>query len=492
MNFLSLTVRLLAALLGLAFLAPTETLAQFMIENAFPDLTLADPVDLQSPRDGAGRLFAVELAGRIVVFPNDSSASTPDIFLDISARVERESDGGLFGVAFHPDYEENGYFYVNYTAADPLRKVISRFSVDPSNPNRANPDSELVLLEIPLEVSGHNGGQLQFGPDDYLYIATGDGNPHSADSSGNGQDPSTLTGAMIRIDVDDPSSAMNYGIPSDNPFVGEGPAYREEVYAYGLRNPWRFSFDSLTGDLWLGDVGAGLWEEINIIEKGRNYGWNILEGRHCFDPPAGCDPDTLATPIWEYSHHPDSLFNGRSVTGGYVYRGSGTPQLYGKYIFGDFVNGQVWALSRVDDDSVYVEELIDTDFHIVSFGVDADEELYVITIEDSLYRIRIDHTSSIEEIPGAEFSLRVFPNPSANGTTISFDVPRPAHVVLDIYNLLGIRVRRLEDRFVGAGAMDVVWNGRDAVGRTLPAGMYYVRLRVDRHIFATRAVVRIP
>lgn len=484
-------LRVVCTFAALLLVGSTDAQAQYRLENAFPNLALNDPVDLQSPRDGTDRLFAVQLAGVIVVFPNDSSATQPEVFLDIHTQVSRESDGGLLGMAFHPDYEENGYFYVNYTAADPIRKVISRFTVDASNPDRADPGSELVLLEIPLELSGHNGGRLLFGPDGYLYVATGDGNPHSADSSGNGQNPATLTGTMIRIDVDNPSDSLHYGIPPDNPFVGMGPGYREEVYAYGFRNPWRFSFDSATGDLWLGDVGAGAWEEIDLVESGQNYGWNILEGRHCFDPPAGCNPDTLATPIWDYSHNTDSTFSGRSVTGGYVYRGPGTPELFGKYVFGDFVNGRIWALTA-ESDPVIVEELVDTEYHVVAFGVDAEEELYAVTIEDSLYRIRYSPPSPVEEIPVPSIALRVYPNPSSGDASITYELPRGGHVVLDVYNLLGARVRRLENRMAGPGSRAVTWDGLDAAGHVLPAGTYYLRLQIDDRVAATQALVRVP
>ncbi len=268
----------------------------------------------------------------------------PTPFLDISDRVESgSSERGLLSVAFHPDYAENGRFFVNYTNKDG-DTVISRFQVT-ADPNVADAATETILLTIPQPFPNHNGGQLQFGPDGYLYVGMGDGGA-AADPQGNGQNEGTLLGAMLRLDVDGVSAEANYAVPADNPFINsEG---RNEIWATGVRNPWRFSFDRLTGDLFIADVGQNIWEEVNFqpanSSGGENYGWDIMEGMHCFSDDA-CDSSGTVLPIYDYQHE-----NGRcSITGGYVYRGQQFPALTGNYFFGDYCTGEIWALAPGDN-----------------------------------------------------------------------------------------------------------------------------------------------
>lgn len=356
--------------------------AQFELEQAFPNLSFTRPVDLQNAGDGSDRLFVVEQAGRIRVFDNDPEAGSTDIFLDIRARVNSSgNEEGLLGLAFHPDYENNGYFYVDYTASNPRRTVIARYEVNGADPNEADVGSELVLLEIEQPFSNHNGGQLAFGPDGYLYISVGDGGA-AGDPQGNGQNLETLLGSILRIDVDDPDGGLNYGIPEDNPFEGNQSGFAEAIFAFGLRNTWRFSFDSVTGRLWAADVGQSAIEEIDIIESGGNYGWNVMEGSSCYDPPVNCDMTGLALPVWEYDH---SI--GNSITGGYVYRGTGTPQLLGKYIYADYVTGHIWSLEYDGENPPVNTELFDTSLNISSFGVDEDNELYFCAFDGTIYKI---------------------------------------------------------------------------------------------------------
>mgnify|MGYP001262301701 CR=1 FL=1 len=268
-------ILLLAA--GCVLLLAPLVYAQYELEIAFPNLTFARPVDLQHAGDGSDRIFIVEQAGVIRVFANTSSVATADTFLNIQNRVnDSGNEEGLLGLAFHPNFATNGYFYVNYTASNPRRTVVARYRVS-ANPNRADANSEFVLLTVNQPYENHNGGQLAFGPDGYLYIGMGDGGS-GGDPQNNGQDRRGLLGDMLRIDVDNPAGGLNYGIPPDNPFVGNTSGYREEIYAYGFRNPWRFSFDFVTGWLWVGDVGQGSREEVDIVEKGLNYGWRIMEG----------------------------------------------------------------------------------------------------------------------------------------------------------------------------------------------------------------------
>ena len=296
---------------------------------------------MQHAGDGSNRLFVVEQAGVIRVFANNAATTSASVFLDITGPVNNAgNEEGLLGLAFHPDYESNGYFYVNYTAASPRRTVIARYQVSASDSNAADPTSGKVLLEYAQPFENHNGGQIAFGPDDgYLYIASGDGGS-GGDPQGNGQNLRTLLGKILRLDVDTPTGNRQYGIPPTNPFANNTAGYREEIFAYGLRNPWRISFDPPTGRLWTGDVGQGRLEEVDIIASGANYGWNRMEGNVCY--PSGntsCDMTGLSQPVFVYGR---SL--GASITGGYVYRGNTVPRLAGAYVFADFISGRIWSL----------------------------------------------------------------------------------------------------------------------------------------------------
>ena len=310
------------------------------VEPAFPKLTFERLTNLIQPDDGHDHIFVTEQTGRIRVFPNDQGAEEAETFMDITDRVNSSAGGGeegLLGLAFDPEYESNGYFYVYYSAANPRRSVVSRFSVSLDNPNAADLHSELVIIEIGQPFINRNAGQIAFGPDGYLYIALGDGGGSGGDPFGNGQNRGTLLSSLLRIDVSSASDGKSYSVPPDNPFVGVAGA-RDEIWAYGLRNPWRFSFDEATGTLWLADVGQNRWEEIDIIEKGLNYGWKFMEGRHCFSPSVGCDQADLELPIWEYEHFSSGCL---SITGGYVYRGREMPSLFGAYVYGDYCSGRI-------------------------------------------------------------------------------------------------------------------------------------------------------
>lgn len=353
-----------------------------VVREAFPKLSFKRPVDFQSTPDN--RIFVVEQRGVISVFPNDSQVTEKDTFLDIEGRVEDDgNEEGLLGLAFHPDFQDNGYFYVNYTASRPDRTVISRFRVSDTNPDQADPDSEQVILEFEQPYSNHNGGQLGFGPDGYLYIAVGDGGS-GGDPKENGQDLKTLLGTILRIDVNGSQVNMRYGIPADNPFAENKHGYRQEIWAYGLRNPWRFSFDTENGQLWTADVGQNKYEEINIIEPGGNYGWNTMEGLHCFDPSSGCEEEGLILPVFEYGRN-----EGVSVTGGFVYRGPSLKKLQGKYIYADFVTARIWSLDLSDKGNPVNTELLKANFPVSSFGTDQKGELYICGFDGKIYTLAI-------------------------------------------------------------------------------------------------------
>ncbi|HMN24819.1 MAG TPA: PQQ-dependent sugar dehydrogenase [Ignavibacteriaceae bacterium] len=366
-------------LLALLILLPFSLFAQYNFEVAFPNLSFSNALDLQNAGDGSNRLFAVERDGRIKVFQNQTNVNTTKLFLDITDRVTAGGETGLLGLAFHPNFENNGYFYVNYTAPNPLHTVISRFQVSASNPDSADKNSELILLTYNQPYSNHNGGCVAFGNDGYLYISAGDGGS-GGDPQGNAQNITKLLGKIIRIDVNNPQPPLNYGIPSDNPFVDSTNVnVRKEIFAWGMRNAWRFSFDPNTGWLWAGDVGQDSYEEVDIIQNGKNYGWRCYEGNHPYNL-SGCN-GVYEPPIWEYSH---SL--GYSITGGYVYRGQNVPELYGKYIYGDYGTAKVWSI-EYDGVNPAVNTLITTAAgSITSFGVDENKELYLVSFNGKIYR----------------------------------------------------------------------------------------------------------
>ena len=356
------------------------------VEREFPNLDFERLTNLAQPDDGQDHIFVTEQTGRIRVFPNDPQTTKTEVFLDIRDRVsESDNEEGLLGLAFDPKYATNGYFYVYYSASSPRRSVVARFSGSQSDPSIADPESETVILEIPQPYGNHNGGQLAFGPDGYLYIGLGDGGS-GGDPRGNGQNIGTLLGAILRIDVAGISDEKSYAIPPDNPYVGVDGA-REEIWAYGLRNPWRFSFDvetddAETGFLWVGDVGQNRWEEIDVVEKGLNYGWNTMEGRHCFSPATDCNTNGLELPVAEYDRA-----EGCSITGGYVYRGGEIPWLVGTYVYADFCSGKIWGL-RYDGGSVTEQALLlDSELSITSFGHDLEGTLYVLSRDEGIYRI---------------------------------------------------------------------------------------------------------
>ena len=324
------------------------------------------PVDLQP--DGSGRLFIVEKAGRIRILDNGQLLQQP--FLDIDARVRNSgNEQGLLGLAFHPQYAQNGRFFVNYTDNDG-NDVIARFQAS-GDPNAADPGSEVKLLTVQDPFPNHNGGVLAFGPDGNLYAGLGDGGG-AGDPFGNAQKTDVLLGKILRFDVD---SAEPYAIPPDNPFGNE-------IWAYGLRNPWRMSFDQATGDLYIGDVGQGDWEEIDYLPAntgaGTNFGWDHREGAHDYE---GGGPAGMVDPVAEYSH-PEG---GCSVTGGYVYRG-GMSEWNGIYLYGDYCTGLMWGLIQVNG-GWQKQLLFDADFTITSFGQDDSGELYALSDNGNIYRL---------------------------------------------------------------------------------------------------------
>lgn len=354
---------------------PVDTPPPITTTAVFTGLSFSQPTTLRQAPGDRSRWFVAEKSGVIRVFANDPNATSASVFLDISGRVSASGEGGLLGFAFHPDFPLTPEVFVSYTRGNPFTSYVSRFySTD--NGLTLEPAVEDVILTLPQPASNHNGGNLAFGPGGLLYVGFGDGGG-GGDPNENGQDTSNLHGTIVRIDID---GGTPYAIPAGNPFAGNaactqgvGAAACPEIFAWGFRNPWRFSLDAGSGALWVGDVGQNAWEEIDRVEAGGNYGWNDREGAHCFDPPSGCATAGLIDPVTEYGREV-----GASVTGGYVYRGTAIPDLVGWYLFGDFVSGRILAIPADSSGLVAAEEMLASALSIVTFAADNDGELYVV------------------------------------------------------------------------------------------------------------------
>lgn len=356
------------------------------IEPAFSALRFERPVSLTNAGDGSNRIFVVEQAGVIRIFENATDAKSSQVFLDISDRISRVgNEEGLLGLAFHPNYKTNGQFFVHYSSKlNDMHGVIARFNVSASDPNVADNDSEVILLEQKQPYRNHNGGSIEFGPDGFLYISFGDGGKAN-DPHLHGQNLETLLGSILRIDVDSKTDERNYGIPTDNPFANKEFAEqgaKPEIWAFGLRNVWRFSFDGLTGELFAADVGQGEIEEVNIVTRGGNYGWNRFEANSVFRKETELSTEKTIPPVAQYSHK-----WGLSITGGNVYRGTKYPELNGVYFYADYVSGNLWGLKKQDDGQYKSRLVRRTGRSVSSFGEDEQGELFLCSFDGMIYRI---------------------------------------------------------------------------------------------------------
>jgi glucose/arabinose dehydrogenase len=369
---------------------------------AFPNLKFDRPVALAYPDDGSNLLFVNEQhQGKVFSFPNDRETSDKQLFLELPDEMSKDNEEGLLGLAFHPKYKQNGEFFVYYSAKEGpsnRRSVVSRFKVSKDDPRKADPKSEeRIWVSAPDPFGNHNGGCIAFGPDGFLYITLGDSGA-ADDPLTTGQNPTDWFGSILRIDVDHPADGKPYGIPADNP-RNKGGAYARwapEVYCIGLRNVWKFTFDRQTGTLWAGDVGQNLWEMVYIIKNGGNYGWSIKEGLHPFQPQRRQKTDPAAKitpPVAEYPHAPtaDRKDDGKSITGGYVYRGKALPELYGVYVYGDYDTGRIWGLREEGGKAVVSAELIDLKktpkLNIAAFGEDQAGELLILAFDGRLHKL---------------------------------------------------------------------------------------------------------
>jgi glucose/arabinose dehydrogenase len=340
---------------------------------------LTNPVDLQFPNDGSNRAFIVQQPGSIRIVANGSLVSSP--FLDITAKVTSGGEMGLLGLAFHPQFTQNHLFYVHYdrTVAGQIQSVIAEYHVSAGDMNVADNNSERILLTVDQPFSNHKGGQIVFGPDGFLYIGFGDGGS-GGDPMGNGQNLQSMLGKMLRVDVNNQSGGKQYAIPPSNPFAQGGGL--PEIFAYGLRNPWRFSFERGGTRLFVGDVGQDAFEEVDILESGKNYGWNVMEGLHCYNPLTGCNMTGLTMPILEYPHS-----DGEAVMGGFIYKGTAISGLSGTYVFGDYISGTIWRLVESPPGTWTRSTLLSSGRNISSFGQDTSGELYVLDYSGSVLKL---------------------------------------------------------------------------------------------------------
>jgi glucose/arabinose dehydrogenase len=376
---------------------------------------LASVVDIQQPPDGTGRLFLVEQGGRIRVWTDTQLLATP--FLDLSGRISTGGEQGLLGLAFDPAYAANGRFFVHYTDTAG-NTVLARYTVS-ADPDVANPSSAVILLDVDQPYSNHNGGQIAFGPDGLLYMALGDGGS-GGDPENRAQDLSQLLGKLLRIDV----STVPYTVPPSNPFVGVAGA-RGEVWAYGLRNPWKFSFDRLTGEAWIADVGQSAWEEVNLAPAGvggQNYGWRLMEGAHCYNPASNCNDGSLTLPVLEYPHTAGNC----SVTGGFRYRGGEFGRLHGTTLYADFCTGRVWGARQAASGTWSAAERLDAPFAIGTFGEDGSGEIYLASYgaNGTLYRLGV---STFTDVPLDHWARRHIESLSRSGITTGCGVNPPAY-----------------------------------------------------------------
>ncbi len=459
-------------------IVPAVLAQQTQLVDAFPALSFAQPIYLTHLPDGRGQIAVVQQNGRVLVFHNDSAAISARTFLNISAKLSSSGgEEGLLGLVFHPNYSTNGYFYVDYTAGNPLRTVVARYSVSAVDPDSADGTSAFTILEIEQPFSNHNGGMIAFGPDGYLYIATGDGG--SGNDPGNrAQSRTTLLGKILRIDVDDTTVSTHYVVPPDNPFA-DSAGLRGEIWAYGLRNPFRFSIDPVSGELWAGDVGQSAREEVDIIVRGGNYGWRLMEGTICNPNFSGCDTAGLGLipPVKDY---PRSA--GTTVTGGYIYRGQNRPDLIGSYVYGDYGSGRIWMLRYASGVVTADSELINSPYAISSFGTDGSGELYIVSHSFSnptkIYKFARTTATGIglsrESIPEGGFSLlQNYPNPFNPATTITYVLAERQFVSLRVHDILGREIAVLVNSVQDEGEHVANFN---AAG--LASGLYFYRLTV--------------
>ncbi len=460
----------------------------FQLVNAFPNASFSNPVYVTHANDLSDRVFVVERLGKIKVLPNDSTTSNVKIFLDVTNLNNGSTyqERGLLGLAFHPNYVSNGYFYIYYTRIGDGANVLSRFSRSTNNPDKADSLSEQVLWAVTDPYSNHNGGILFFGLDGFLYCGMGDGGS-GGDPGNRAQNTNEMLGKVHRVDVNTTAGGNNYGIPASNPFAGGGG--RPEIFTWGHRNPWRVSQDPVTGLIWCGDVGQDAWEEIDLLEVGKNYGWRCYEGTHTYNT-SGCGVITNYTfPIKEYANAGSEC----SITGGFVYRGVRRPELTGRYIYADYCSAKIWKLKY--EGGVITEDalVLTAPSSVFSFGIDQRNELYVCCSNGIVYRFNksdlVGVNNNLNSVP-ENFSLsQNYPNPFNPVTSIKYSVPELSKVKLSIFDINGKEVNTLVNTNQLPGEYNIRWNGKDAFGNTAPSGAYFYNLTAGDNFSETKRMV---
>lgn len=469
--------------------------AQYVLEDAFPNLTFIKPVEFLAANDNSNRVFVLEQYGKIQMFDNSTATTTKATFLDLNSKIgitsgTNISELGLLGMAFHPNYASNGFFYVYYTRGaftDPSwESVVARYKVNATNPNQADLSSEEILITFPQPFRNHNAGKLLFGQDGYLYIASGDGGS-AGDPNNNAQNLGNYLGKILRIDVDKTQGNLKYAIPADNPFVSNASA-KPEIFAYGLRNPWKFTLDTYTGNIWIAEVGQDLYDEIDILEKGKNYGWKIMEADQCYSPSTNCSKTGLTLPIWTHN-----LVNGnRSITGGYVYRGDFIPSLQNKYIYGDYKSGNIYALTYQNGIATN-QFLLNASGKISSFGMDKDREVYVClhreevnisNLSSRIYKLKDPTVTALEDEMSKTLQLKVSPNPTNQDSKIEFNLLKPAKISIELWNTAAQQVKTyFYEQQLGEGKHNFKLSNID-----LKAGIYFLHFKMDSYLRTVRII----
>lgn len=460
-RFIILFVLLIGVLLR-----TSTAFSQYQLQRVFSANTFNNPLEMVDPQDGTDRIFVVCQRGQIWVMNTLNPSEPGKLFLDVSDLVPQSGfEPGLLGLAFHPDYENNRYFYIYYSVTSPTRSVIARYETSPTNPDSALKSSEFRILIDTMATASHFGGKIAFGQDSLLYISFGMG-AGQGDPPNNAQNLTLLRGKILRIDIDSTDGGLNYKIPPDNPFVDSTSGERKEIFAWGFRNVWKFCFDN-DGKLIAADVGQNTYEEIDIVNKGKNYGWRIMEGTNCYNPTP-CDTTGLTLPIFQYPRS-----EGISISGGYQSTSPAYPGINGRYVYGDYGSGKIWALNYGTVPAV-TEMLMDSPYSISSFGKDRDGNIYVCDITgDRIYKL-IDNTVGIHAIGSLNngYSLEQnYPNPFNPATKIKYSIARSQNVKLRVYDNTGREVAVLVDRFQISGSYEVVWNASN-----YPSGVYYYTL----------------
>ena len=423
----------------LLFIVPALASAQYVqVQEVFPQNRFQAPVEMQPVPGRPGKVALVSQSGFVRILDMDSTAAAPVMMLNLTAVTRLDNETGLLGLAFHPRYPAVNKIYVNYVAnlTPTYRTVIASFTVDTAT--LIAPFSSLdTVITYAQPFSNHKGGKLQFGPDSMLYIAAGDGGSAN-DPFGNGQNKNVLLGKILRLDVDHRDSGRHYAIPLDNPFADSAAPVRGEIYAYGLRNPWRFSWDMPTRRLWVADVGQNLYEEIDTVISGGNYGWAFVEGYHCNSSPVRCATPGLIKPIFTYIH---SAINGQAITGGYVYRGTAIPWLQGQYIYSDYTGERIWGLALGPDTLVTNTQLMPpTGWLVSSFGRAHDDELYIMDYnQGAVFKMVADPTAVRPALDKRIPQAYAYPNPASDEITVEIDLAQDEYIRLYLWPVTGFQ-----------------------------------------------------